>query len=103
MPNPNEHKMTAEEFFKFTPENENERYELINGKIVAQAAPNIQHQSISMGLSIEIRGIPLQNMSFLSYTQQKRCGIVTTNYVDLIESIMIQFLFRPLEWNEVLQ
>lgn len=58
-------------------------------------------------LSYEIdqfsRGIPLQNMSFLSYTQQKRCGIVTTNYVDLIESIMIQFLLRPLEWNEVIQ
>jgi len=54
MPTPNKHKMTAEEFFKFTPENETERYELINGEIVAQAAPNIQHQSISMGLSVEI-------------------------------------------------
>lgn len=58
-------------------------------------------------LSYEIdqfnKGITFQNMALLSHTQQKRYGIVTTNYIDLIESIMIQFLFRPLEWNKMIK
>ncbi len=58
-------------------------------------------------LSYEIdqfsKGIPLQNISVLSYTQQKRYGIIATNYVDIIESMMIQYLFRPLEWNEIIR
>ena len=58
-------------------------------------------------LSYEIdqfnRGISFGNMDFLSYTQQKRYGIVTTNYIDKIDAIMIQYLFRPLEWNEIIK
>lgn len=55
-------------------------------------------------LSYEIdqfnKGIAFQNIALLSYTQQKRYGIVTTNYTEIIESIMIRYLFRPLEWND---
>ena len=50
MPFPRDHKYTAEEFFKLTNENDSERYELINGEIIAQAAPSTSHQRITGGI-----------------------------------------------------
>lgn len=44
MPSPKETKMTAEEYFKTTPEDSAERYELINGELTALAAPSFAHQ-----------------------------------------------------------
>ena len=61
MPFPNDHKYTAEEFFKLTAENDSERFELINGELLSQAAPSINHQRISMGLSVEIGGFIKNN------------------------------------------
>lgn len=55
MPTPRDHKYTAEEFFKLTPENESERYELINGEIVAQAAPSTIHQRLIGNLFFSIK------------------------------------------------
>ena len=43
---PKENKMTAEEYFALTPEDNSERYELINGELVALAAPSFAHQSL---------------------------------------------------------
>lgn len=54
MPLSKEQKYTAEEFFKLVPET-NESYELINGEIVAQAAPSILHQTISGEVSFALR------------------------------------------------
>lgn len=59
--------------------------------------------SLSYEIDQFIKGISLQNVSLLSYTQQRRNGIIATNYVDIIESIMIQYVFTPLEWDEVIQ
>ena len=53
MPNPNEHKMTAEEYFK-TPET-NKHMELRDGEIVNFATPTPQHQDVVGGLYSEIR------------------------------------------------
>ncbi|MBP5361438.1 MAG: Uma2 family endonuclease [Ruminococcus sp.] len=50
MPFPRDHKITAEEFFKLTPDNDSERYELINGEVFAQAAPSTSHQRITGGI-----------------------------------------------------
>ena len=61
MPTPRDHKYTAEEFFKLTPENESERYELINGEIVAQAAPSEIHQKLVMRISNQIDTFILSN------------------------------------------
>ena len=47
---PKENKYTAEEFFKVTSESDIEQYELINGQIVAQAAPSTFHQRITGGI-----------------------------------------------------
>lgn len=46
MPFPNDHKYTAEEYFELAPINDSERYELISGEIVAQAAPSTVHQRL---------------------------------------------------------
>lgn len=61
MPFPRDHKYTAEEFFKLTPESNSERYELINGEIFAQAAPSEAHQDISLGIYTEIRNFIRRN------------------------------------------
>ena len=61
MPFPRDHKYTAEEFFKLTPENEYERYELINGEIFAQSAPSAIHQTLVMRISSKIDSIILSN------------------------------------------
>lgn len=61
MPFPRDHKYTAEEFFKLTPESNSERYELINGEIVALAAPSILHQRLSMRLSIHVGSFIMTN------------------------------------------
>ena len=61
MPFPRDHKYTAEEFFKLTPENESERYELINGEIFAQAAPSEIHQDITLSIYAEIRNFIRKN------------------------------------------
>lgn len=53
MPNPNEHKMTAEEYFK-TPET-NKHIELRDGVLIEFATPTPQHQDIVLGLASEIR------------------------------------------------
>lgn len=55
MPFPKDHKYTAEEYFALTPEDSTERYELINGELVLQAAPGEIHQDIVGGLYSEIR------------------------------------------------
>lgn len=51
MPFPKDHKYTAEEFFKLTPESNSERYELINGEIFALAAPSEIHQTLSLRIA----------------------------------------------------
>ncbi len=61
MPFPKDHKYTAEEFFALTPESDSERYELINGEIIALAAPSIMHQRLSMRLSVIVGGFVLAN------------------------------------------
>lgn len=61
MPIPHDRKYTAEEFLKLTAEDDSERYELINGEIVAQAAPSIFHQRISMRLSVKIGSFIMSN------------------------------------------
>lgn len=54
MPTPRETKMTAEEYFEKTPEND-KHVELINGRIVDYSAPNEQHQDIVLGIASELR------------------------------------------------
>ncbi len=54
MPTPNEHKMTAEEFFKLAPET-NTHMELRDGEIVDFATPTPEHQDIVGGMYSEIR------------------------------------------------
>lgn len=61
MPYPRDHKYTAEEFFKLTPENDSERCELINGEIVSQAGPSEVHQDILLGIYSEIRNFIRKN------------------------------------------
>ena len=61
MPFPRDHKYTAEEFFKLTPENESERYELINGEIFAQSAPSTIHQTLVMRISSKIDNFIMSN------------------------------------------
>ena len=61
MPTPRDHKYTAEEFLKLTPENKSERYELINGEIVAQAAPSEIHQDITLSIYAELRNFIRKN------------------------------------------
>ena len=53
MPTPNEHKMTAEEYFK-TPET-NKHIELRDGVLIEFATPTTQHQDIVGGLYYELR------------------------------------------------
>ena len=54
MPPPNEHKMTAEEYFKLAPET-NAHMELRDGEIVDFATPTPEHQDIVGGMYSEIR------------------------------------------------
>ena len=54
MPTPNEHKMTAEEFFKLAPDT-NTHMELRDGEIVDFATPTPEHQDIVGGMYSEIR------------------------------------------------
>ena len=54
MPTPNDHKMTAEEFFKLAPET-NTHMELRDGEIVDFATPTPEHQDIVGGMYSEIR------------------------------------------------
>lgn len=54
MPIPNDRKYTADEFFELETD-ENERYELIDGEIVALATPTELHQDIAGGLYSELR------------------------------------------------
>ena len=60
MPYPKDHKYTAEEYFNFIPET-NERIELLNGEIVAQAAPSEVHQKLVMRISNKIDSFILSN------------------------------------------
>ena len=83
MPTPNEHKMTAEEFFKFTPENESERYELINGEIVAQAAPSTIHQRLIGNLFFSIK-------SFIKFNKGKCEPFISPYDVVLDEETVVQ-------------
>ncbi|MBQ8296794.1 MAG: Uma2 family endonuclease [Ruminococcus sp.] len=53
MPIPKEKKYTADEFFALIPET-NEHIELINGEIIAQAAPSLTHQRLVKKISSEI-------------------------------------------------
>ena len=46
MPFPKDHKYTADEFLKMTFDDSSERYELLNGEILSQAAPSTAHQRI---------------------------------------------------------
>lgn len=55
MPFPKDKRYTAEEFFKLTPENNSDRYELINGEITALAAPSEIHQHIIGEVYAELR------------------------------------------------
>lgn len=56
MPIPKDRKYTAEEFFKLEEEtDENERFELLNGEIVAMGTPNEMHQDIAGGLYMKLR------------------------------------------------
>lgn len=55
MPFPKDRRYTAEEFFRLTPESNSEQYELIDGEVVALAAPNILHQRILGEIFSEIR------------------------------------------------
>lgn len=56
MPFPKDKRYTAEEFFALHPEESNsERYELMNGEIIALAAPTLEHQDIVGGLYTELR------------------------------------------------
>lgn len=51
MPFPVGKHYTAEEFFALHPEESNsERYELMNGEIIALAAPTLEHQGIVGGI-----------------------------------------------------
>lgn len=47
-------KYTADEFFEIIGET-NERFELLNGEIVCQAAPNTRHQSISGNVYFDLK------------------------------------------------
>ena len=55
MPYPRDHKYTAEEFFKLTPESNSERYELINGDVLALASPTEIHQRLIGNLFFAIK------------------------------------------------
>lgn len=61
MPYAKKHKYTAEDFFKITPENDSERYELINGEIFALAAPNEIHQTLILRISSGIDSFIVSN------------------------------------------
>ena len=61
MPFPKDHKYTAEEFFKLTPESNSERYELINGEIFALAAPSEIHQTLSLRIASILDSFILSN------------------------------------------
>lgn len=61
MPFPKDHKYTAEEFFKLTSESNSERYELINGEIVALAAPSELHQTLTLRIASKIDAFILAN------------------------------------------
>ena len=41
------------------------------------------------------------NLKVLCLEKGMPCGII--NYIDKIDAIMIQYLFRPLEWNEIIK
>lgn len=56
----NAKRMTAEEYFKTTPET-NQPTELIEGEIVALASPSLQHQDIAGSLYAEMRQFIKQN------------------------------------------
>lgn len=58
--------------------------------------------SLSYEIDQFIKEYRFRNIALLSYTQQKRYGITTTNYLDIVESIMVQYLLSPLEWNELI-
>lgn len=58
--------------------------------------------SLSYEIDQFYKGISCEKINLLSYTQQKRYGIITTNYTERIDSIMIKYLFKPLEWNAVI-
>lgn len=83
MPFPRDHKYTAEEFFKITPENESERYELINGEIVAQAAPSTIHQRLVGNLFFSIK-------SFINANKGKCEPFVSPFDVKLDEDNVVQ-------------
>lgn len=53
-------RMTAEEYFKYTPET-NQPTELIEGELVALASPSIRHQEIAVGLASDFRQFVKQN------------------------------------------
>lgn len=61
MPFPRDHKYTAEEFFNITPESNSERYELINGEIIALAAPSELHQTLTLRIASKIDSFTLAN------------------------------------------
>jgi len=61
---PKEKKITAKEFFEFTENRpENERYELIDGRIYMMASPNVSHQDIIGNIYAELR----------NYLRGKKC------------------------------
>lgn len=53
-------RMTAEEFFRNSPET-NQKQELLDGEIVAQASPSVWHQDICDGLCAALRSFVRQN------------------------------------------
>lgn len=61
MPFPKDHKYTADEFLKMTFDDSSERYELLNGEILSQAAPSEIHQIIVMRASNKIDNFILSN------------------------------------------
>ena len=60
MPNPKDHKYTADEYFALTPET-NKHVELRDGEIVDFATPTPEHQNIAGGLYSEIRSFIRRN------------------------------------------
>ncbi len=62
MPFPKENRYTADEFFKLTSESNSERYELIDGEIIALSAPSEIHQRIIGEVFAELRSYIKRNM-----------------------------------------